>query len=323
MSIFDMPLAEMRHYRPELEEPTDFDAFWEETLAESRAYPLDARFERADYGLQTVESFDVTFAGYGGQLIKGWFLLPRQSREPLPTVVEFLGYGGGRSFPIDWLLWPSVGFAFLVMDTRGQGSAWQSGDTSDLAPTGSNPHYPGFMTQGVLDPHNYYYRRLFTDAIRAVEAARSHPRVDARHIALTGRSQGGGISLAVGALDPTVHAVMPDVPFLCHFRRATEITDTIPYREIAHYCKIHRDQVPRVFRTLSYFDGVNFARRSHARALFSVALMDTICPPSTVFAAYNHYAGPKEINIWHYNDHEGGGSFQAIEKVRFLRELWG
>ena len=52
----------------------------------------------------------------------------------------------------------------------------------------------------------------------------------------------------------------------------------------------------------------------------SVALMDDICPPSTVFAAYNHYAGPKEIRIWPYNQHEGGQSFQAVEQVRFLAQ---
>jgi cephalosporin-C deacetylase len=73
---------------------------------------------------------------------------------------------------------------------------------------------------------------------------------------------------------------------------------------------------------LSYFDGVNFATRAHAKTLFSVALMDDICPPSTVFAAYNHYAGPKQIKIWQYNNHEGGQSFQTLEKIKFMRAVW-
>jgi cephalosporin-C deacetylase len=57
-------------------------------------------------------------------------------------------------------------------------------------------------------------------------------------------------------------------------------------------------------------------------ALFSTGLMDDTCPPSTVFAAYNHYAGPKEIKVWPYNQHEGGESFQAVEKLAFLNRLW-
>jgi cephalosporin-C deacetylase len=179
------------------------------------------------------------------------------------------------------------------------------------------------MTQGILDPRAYFYRRVFVDGVRAVEAAKAHPAVDAGRIAVTGASQGGGITLAVGGLDPTVGVVMPDVPFLCHYRRATEITDAAPYSEIVEYCRAHRDRVDSVFRTLAYFDGMNFAVRCRARALFSVALRDLICPPSTVFAAYNCFGGPKEIKVYEFNDHEGGGNFQAVEKVRFLTSLWG
>jgi cephalosporin-C deacetylase len=237
-------------------------------------------------------------------------------------VVEFIGYGGGRGFPTDWLLWSSAGFAHLVMDTRGQGSAWLKGDTPDLQPEGGSPHHPGFMTLGVLAPQTYYYRRLFTDAVRAVEAARGHPDVDSGRVAVTGGSQGGGLALAAAGLEPAVSVCMPDVPFLCHYRRATEITDGYPYQEIARFCLVHRDKVETVFNTLAYFDGVSFAARARAQALFSVGLMDEICPPSTVFAAYNYYAGPKDIIIYPYNHHEGGGPYQAVEKVRFLRRLW-
>ncbi len=320
--LFDMPLEELETYKPPRQEPADFDAFWEETLSLTRQHPLDARFEPVDYGLQTVETYDITLAGYAGQPIKGWFLLPRHQDGPLPCVVEYIGYGGGRGFPIDWLLWSSAGFAHLVMDTRGQGSAWSPGDTPDIQPDGSSPHYPGFMTSGILDPRTYYYRRVFADAVRAVEAARCHPSVDGTRVAVTGGSQGGGITLAVGGLVPDIAVVMPDVPFLCHYRRATEITDARPYDEIVNFCKIHRDKVGTVFETLAYFDGVNFAARAEAQALFSVGLMDETCPPSTVFAAYNHYAGPKQIKVWDYNDHEGGGTYQAVEQVRFLVGLW-
>ncbi len=322
VALFDLPLAELQVYKPPRQEPADYSAFWQETLAEARQHPLSARFAPVDYGLATLESYDVTFAGYGGQPIRGWFLLPRQRQGQLPCVVEFIGYGGGRGFPTDWLLWPSVGFALLVMDTRGQGSAWRPGDTPDPQVDGASPHFPGFMTQGVLDPKTYYYRRVFTDGVRAVEAARSHPAVDATRIAVTGGSQGGGIALAVAGLEPAVSVVMPDVPFLCHYRRATELIDTHPYVEIAAFCRTHRDKVDTVFDTLSYFDGINFAAHCQARALFSVALMDDICPPSTVYAAYNHYAGPKEIRVWPYNHHEGGESYQAREKVKFLTGLW-
>ncbi len=320
--LFDKPLEELKTYLPPRDEPPDFDAFWEQTLTEARGLPLDAVFEPVDYGMRTVETFDVTFNGYGGQPIKGWLLLPRRRQEPLPCVVEYIGSGGGRAFPTDWLVWSSAGYAHLVMDTRGQGSTWSPGDTPDPEPEGSSPHHPGFMTRGILDPKTYYYRRVFTDGVRAVEAAKTHPAVDAERIAVTGGSQGGGITIAVGGLEPGVSVIMPDVPFLCHYRRATEISDSAPYSEIARYLKLHRDKIDVAFNTLSYFDGVNFAARSNAQALFSVGLMDLTCPPSTVFAAYNHFAGPKDIKIYQYNNHEGGGNYQTVEKVKFLTQIW-
>lgn len=178
------------------------------------------------------------------------------------------------------------------------------------------------MTRGVLDKATYYYRRVFTDGVRAVEAAQSHHAVDPDRIAVAGGSQGGGISIAVAGLSPAVKVAMPDVPFLCHYRRALAIQDTAPYVEISKFLLVHRDKVERVFNTLAYFDGVNFASRAAAQALFSVGLMDEICPPSTVYAAYNHWQGKKDIRIYHYNHHEGGGEYQAMEKVKFLRGIW-
>jgi cephalosporin-C deacetylase len=323
MNLFDLPLEELQRYLPPRQEPADFDDFWQRSLAATRQHPLAARFEPIDYGLALVESFDVTFAGYDGQPIKGWLSLPRQRKGELPCVVEYIGYGGGRSFPPDWLLWPNVGYAHLVMDTRGQGSAWTQGDTPDIPTDGANPHFPGFMTQGILDPKTYYYRRVFLDAVRAVEAARSHPAVDSSRIAVTGGSQGGGITIAVSGLINDLTAAMPDVPFLCHYRRATEICEEAPYSEIQRYCKIHRHKVDQVFETLSYFDGVNFAARAQARGLFSVGLMDKVCPPSTVYAAYNYFAGDKEIRVYRYNEHEGGAQHHTLEKIKFMKSIWG
>jgi cephalosporin-C deacetylase len=242
--------------------------------------------------------------------------------------VEYQGYGGGRGLPHERITWANAGYAHLFMDTRGQGSAWGSGGSTP-DPSGSGPQSPGFMTRGILDPADHYYRRVYTDAVRAVEAARALPGTDADRVAVVGASQGGGMALAVAGLVPDLVAAMPDVPFLCHFRRATEITAEDPYGEVVRYLSVHRDHVEQVFRTLSYLDGVTFARRATADALFSVALMDPICPPSTVFAAVNHYGRAAtetgrtpvaEIVEYPFNQHEGGQSYQLARQLRWLAE---
>ncbi len=320
MSYFDLPLDELRAYSPQREEPTDFDSFWKDTLSDARKFPLELQLKKMDFGLKLIESYDVTFNGYAGQPIKGWLLLPKSRNEKLPCVVEYIGYGGGRSFPTEWLLYASAGYAHFVMDTRGQGSSSLSGDTPDRDEVGGYPQYSGFMTKGILNPLTYYYRRLMIDAVRAVEAASQLPEVDPTRIAVTGKSQGGGLSLAAAGLEPTIKLCLPDVPFLCYFRRATQLIDTMPYYEIVRFCRSHRDKVEQVFQTLSYFDGMNFAVRANAKALFSVGLRDDICPPSTVFAAYNYYAGEKEIRIYEFNEHDGGGAHQNLERLSFLKQ---
>jgi cephalosporin-C deacetylase len=327
MSFFDLSLDELRAYAPARVEPSDFDAFWRATLAEARQYPLDPHFAPVDFGLQTVVIEDASFNGWGGQQIRGWFMRPRDATGPLPTMVEYLGYGGGRGFPFERLLYPSAGYAYFLMDTRGQGSTWSRGDTPDLELEGGNPQIPGFMTRGILNRDTYYYRRLITDAVRAVDAARAHPAVDSARLGVVGTSQGGGLTLAVAGLcaasvglEPPLRVAVPQVPFLCHYRRAVTLIDTLPYAEIAHFLRVHRDQVENVFHTLSYFDGVNFAARAQARALFTTALMDDICPPSTVFAAFNAYAGPKDILVYEFNDHDAATAENELATLRFLAE---
>lgn len=317
MPRFDLPLAELQAYRPEVSVPDDFDEFWRSTLAEARAIDAPVVLRRMPSPLTTVEVYDMTFPGYAGDPIEAWFLLPAESTGRLPTVVEYNGYGGGRGLPSERLGWVSCGYAYLFMDTRGQGSAWGSGgDTPD--PHGTGPSFSGFMTRGIESPADYYYRRVFTDAVRAIDAVRTLDRVDPQRVAVCGGSQGGGITLAAAALSDGLIAAMPDVPFLCDFRRAVGFTDNDPYQEVVRYLSIHRGAEDRVFHTLSYFDGVAFAMRATAPALFSVGLLDPICPPSTVYAAYNHYAGPKAIEVYPFNEHEGGHTYQWQAQAEFL-----
>lgn len=317
MPQFDLPLPELRAYSPDLAVPADLDAFWAGTLADARRHELAVTCTPVDSGLTVVDSFDVSFAGFGGATIHAWLHVPAGRHEPLPAVVEYIGYGGGRGLPHERILYAAAGYAHLFMDTRGQGSTWLAGDTPDPATTGA-PAHPGFMTQGILDPATYYYRRVFTDAVRAIEAVRTFDFVDPQRIAVAGGSQGGAITLAAASLLPDVAGAMPDVPFLSDFPRATTLIDTNPYGEVVRYLKTHRDHVDRVLATLSYFDVAILGRRAVAPALFSVGLMDATCPPSTVYAAFNAYGGPKEIREYPYNDHEGGQGFHEVEKLRWL-----
>ncbi len=216
-------------------------------------------------------------------------------------------------------MWADAGYAVLNVDTRGQGATWGLGDTPDSGPA-AGPQVPGWMTRGISSPETYYYRRLITDCVLAVDALRSLDRIDPSRIGATGGSQGGGLSLAVAGLVPDLAAVAPRVPFLCDFRRAVEVTEDFPFQEITQYLASHRLEEERVYRTLSYVDGVNFARRAAAPADVSLGLMDTVVPASTVFAMHHNYAGPKNLRVWSHNGHEGGGMYDDIAALHFFAE---
>ena len=323
MPQYDLPDDELRHYRTRATAPADLEAFWSTTLEESRAAWWAPKAELVETGLMLVEVHDVTFSGFGGDPVKAWYRRPVGVEGELPTVVRYQGYTGGRGLPHQAGFLPLAGYATLEIDSRGQGTGGgYVGDTPD--PHGHGPSYlGGFMTRGVLDKDHYYFRRLYTDAVLAVDAARALPGVAADRIAVHGVSQGGGLALAVASLRTDLRAVMADVPFLCDFPRAITLATEGPYLELAGYLASHRDQVDAVLATLAYFDCAILAGAATAPALMSVALMDTVCPPSTVHAAFNAYVGPKDLRTYPFNDHEGGQFHQEAVQLEWLAQQLG
>lgn len=330
MAFFDLAQDQLVDYRPQVAEPDGFEQFWDEQVHQLRQQDRQVQCEPVDNHQSLVEASDVTFTGADGTRVHAWLLTPAGATGPLPTVVEYIGYGGSRGWPTA-TPYVAAGFAQLVMDSRGQGISHSSifEVTDDASPAAGAAGVPGMMTRGLLDPKTYYFRRLYLDAFAALEVARTLPQVDAERIYLIGGSQGGGLTIAAAGLagmqQVPIAGALPDVPFLCHFARAVTITDADPYAELARYFARRPFEIEAAMHTLAHVDAVNFAKRATAPALFSVALMDQVCPPSTVYAAYNQWGAAtgtepdKHINVYPFNGHEGGGELQIWEKLIWLR----
>src|SRR3954451_25159351 len=92
----DLPLAELRAYRPDVLEPADFDAFWAREAAAARARDAEPEFAEMATPIRHAVVFDVTFSGYNGEPIRSWLLVPREGPPDAAFVVEYVGYNGGR-----------------------------------------------------------------------------------------------------------------------------------------------------------------------------------------------------------------------------------
>jgi len=289
MPWFDLPLNQLREHRTDTAEPPDLDLWWRRRLEQARSMarlPVLTRYEAEIYA--PVEVFDTEFSGAGGDRIRAWYLRPPDADGHTPVVVKFIGYGGGRGMPAEHALLPALGYAVFVMDTRGQGGRWTTGATGDRqGDPAAGPENARVMTRGIAQPEGYYYTRLFTDA----------------------------------ALVPQAVAVChADVPFLCDIQRGITLAPEAPYTEVAEFLANHVDLIPAALHTLRYVDCALLARRITARCLLSVGLMDTICPPSTVFAAYNEITAGKDIAVHPFTGHEVPTA-HVERQLRHLRDF--
>ncbi|GAB2720382.1 acetylxylan esterase [Paenibacillus thermoaerophilus] len=318
MPLVDWPLHQLKQYKPESTAQPDFDSFWRETLAEAAKTPLDVKLTPYPFPNKTADLFELTYRGGDGTVIHGWYVRPKEAStdNPVPAVIRYHGYTGSRGIPVDQLHWTTLGMAAIIVDVRGQGG--QTPD-STVYPQGG---IAGWLTYGILDPKTYYYRQVYVDSVRAVDVADSLPEIDSSRIGVCGGSQGGGLALAVAGLDARPKITMPAYPFLSDFRRSVEQAGAGPYPEIVKWFRMfdpERKREADVFRTLSYFDVMNHAARVKARTLMAITLQDTVCPPSTCFAAYNHIEAPKEYRIYPDYGHEALPFFQE-EMMRFAAE---
>lgn len=299
--VYDLPLDKLREYKPELTRQPDFDNFWAQSSAELAQVRLTCERDAFPYPVRGLRVYRIHYAGFGGAPIEGWLAYPERN-EPLPGIVQFHGYNWASDNQLtDVVNLALKGYAVFQMLCRGQ----QSGSVDYVVP--SHGHVAGWMTKGIQDPREYYYRAVYMDAVRAVDVLRSLPEVDASRVAVLGSSQGGALALATAALSDVPVLALADYPYLSNFDRAIDVTPQGPYGELHEYFRRYSAQPEieeRARRTLTYFDVMNLAPRIRCTTWMCVGLVDDITPPSTVFAVYNHLTCAKDIGVYRYFGHE-------------------
>lgn len=305
MPLIDMPLEKLYEFEGRNERPADMEEYWDRAIAEMEALGTGCELVPAAFQVKGVECFELYFTGVGGARIHGRLARPAHREGKCPAVCCFHGYSGAGGSFNSLLRWVAAGFVAVNMDCRGQ-----AGDSEDIVPVRGNTLH-GQIIRGLDDPDadKLYFRNVFLDTAQLARIVMAMDEVDETRVGATGGSQGGGLTLACAALTPKLNRAAPMMPFLCDYRRVWEMDlDVAAYAELREHFR-HRD--PRheheqeIFTKLGYIDNQHLAHRIRAEIQMYTGLMDTVCPPSTQFAAYNKITSKKSVVIYPDFAHEG------------------
>lgn len=298
--LFDMSVERLQTYEGRNPRPADFDAYWDRSLADLAAIAPAVELVPADFQAPYAECFHMYFTGTGGARVHAKLLRPKHATEPHPAILMFHGYSGDSG---DWqskLGYVAAGYTVAALDCRGQG-----GLSEDVGGV------PGWTLRGHIvrgldgEPEDLLYRHIFLDCARMAQIVMEMPDVDENRVGATGGSQGGALTLACVALEPRVKRAAPVYPFLSDYKRVWEIDmDKDAYAELREWFRKfdpRHEREEEVFTRLGYIDIQFLAPRIRAEVMMGVGLMDTICPPSSQYAAFNKITAPKQAV--HYPDY--------------------
>ncbi|WP_336773315.1 acetylxylan esterase [Paenibacillus sp. MMO-58] len=314
MGYIEEVTKDLYQYLPPLTGKDDLDSFWSATIEHAKSVPLEPERTEIPYSSKHVKVYDISFNGLDETRIRGWLIVPAfLKQEKYPCLIHYHGFSGSRGEPAGHMHWVMMGMAVLAVDCRDQGG-----------PTGNGASYThGFLSnvasKGVHNKWEYYYRYAYMDCLKAIDFACAQADIDADKIIIEGGSQGGALGMAVVALDNRPKLAMVDVPSNSNLIARIEGNHGA-FGAVAEYLKRHPEQTDLVMDNLSYFDTMNLAHRIACPVLASVALKDETCPAQMYFATYNRIQTEKEIVIYPFNGHEGGGGRQTEVKLAYLAE---
>ncbi|MGN1026443.1 MAG: acetylxylan esterase [Faecousia sp.] len=304
MPIVDMSVEELYRYPGSTPCPKDFDAYWERALQEMN--DTDPRVEMipADFQAEAAECYDLFFTGVKGARIHAKLLIPKKFSKPCPAILMFHGYTGYSGNWNDKLGYVSEGFVVAFLDCRGQ-----AGLSEDVGGVRGNTLYGQFI-RGLEDPdgENLLMRNIMLDTAELAKIVMGLPQVDENRVGAMGASQGGGLTLACASLVPQIKRVAPQYPFLSDYKRVWQMDlDVDAYRELRDYFRMfdpRHEREQEIFEKLGYIDIQNMTKWIRGTVLMATGLLDTICPPSTQFAAYNKITAPKSVVFYPDYGHE-------------------
>lgn len=294
--------------KPTVAEPKDFDKFWDDGKKKLAKIPLDAKLEiQPNLSTSTVDVFHVSFQNVGTGISKvsriyGILAVPKAANpdQKFPALLRVPGagvrpYTGQIALAERGIITLEIGIHGIPVNLPPQ--------VYDDLRAGSLNRY---MLYNLDNREEYYYRRVFLGCLRANDFLTSLPQYDGKNLAVIGGSQGGALSIMTASLDSRVKVLSASYPAL------SDMTGYIQNRAGGwfHGFKETENRTKEKIETASYYDTVNFAKRLKTPGIYSFGYNDEVCPPTSMFAAYNSISASKKLllglEMGHNNSPEQG-----------------
>ncbi|MEI7732104.1 MAG: acetylxylan esterase [Verrucomicrobiota bacterium] len=284
-----------RQIKASLPAPADFDEFWTVQKQKLAAIPLNASLKAEKSPVPGVECFDVS-ADCDGAPLRGYLARPTGAKpKSLPTILLVHGAGVRSSNLGGSADWARQGF--LAMDMNAHGLP--NGQPDEFYQNLTNGRLKNYSQQGRESREAVYFRGMFLRLVRAIDFLTAQPEWDGRTVVVHGSSQGGWQAIAAAGLDSRVTFFAAGVPAGCdHTGVVANRVNGWPQ----FLAKPPAKPDSKILEAVRYYDAVNFATRIKAAGIVTVGFIDTTCPPTSVYAAYNALPGKKEI----FNDVPSG-----------------
>ncbi len=290
--------------------PQDFDAFWAAQKQTARKTPLNAKLTPLENPDKSVESFDVTAESSEGTITAYLSVPANAKRKSLPIIVTTQGAGVSTANLGKTRNWAKEGFIALDFNIHGT----PNGQTREYYQERYDTDLKDYFVRGRDNRDTFYFRSAFLRLVRVIDFAAEHPAWDGKTIVVYGGSQGGAQAFAAAGLHEKVTLFCASIPGMCDL--TGETVDRIngwPYNR-----PDGKPQTDEIIETAQYFDAANFATRIKAQALVTAGFTDNVCPPTTIFAAYNNLKGQKEILPMPLVDHRNTPQDVALSKKTIL-----
>lgn len=267
--------------------PADFDDFWTTAIADARKWNLEPMMTLVpEKCTPKVNVYHVSWANNAwGSRMYGMLTVPAAPGE-YPAILKLPGagvraYNGDVSHSESGVIVLEVGIHGIPVNLPGE-------VYSQLY----NGCLKGYHSFNIDDRDRYYYKRVITGCVRAIDFIEQLPWYNGC-LATFGGSQGGGLSIIVAGIDSRVDALVSYYPAM---------SDMAGYTASRaggwpHTLKDKRFHTPEIIKTLSYYDVSSFARRVSVPGFYTFGYNDMVCPPTTTYSVYNVIDAPKTLCI--------------------------